>query len=322
MIRIGVIGTGRLGTRHAQHFAGLERCTVTAVADPNEEAAQAIAQELGAQAFTDCNEMFDEIDAAVIASPNFLHAEQAIACANAGKHVWIEKPMALTTADADRIVAAVEAHGVKSFVGFSVRFEGVIRTMQRLFDEGQVGDLVSIWSRRMSYSRHRNPESWRHSHTASGGFMSELLAHEIDWIVAIAGLPTSVYCRIATRVADDPRANEHVWMTLAFGPKASGMLEGSAMSFVPDYYRGVTGTEGGIYTQDWGRALVLSKGRDDSTALELDPSLDKYAHFLDVIEERCPSQADAAWGRSVVMVGEKALDSAVSGAVEPLLNVE
>jgi predicted dehydrogenase len=148
--------------------------------------------------------------------------------------------------------------------------------------------------------------------------MSELLAHEIDWIVAIAGVPTEVYCRIATRVADDPRANEHVWMTLAFGPNATGTLEGSSMSFVPDYYRGVTGTGGGLYTQDWGRALVLTKGRDDSTTVDLDASLDKYAHFLDVIEERCPSQADASWGRTVVMVGEKALDSAQSGRPEPL----
>jgi predicted dehydrogenase len=315
MIRIGVIGTGGLGTRHAQQFAQLERCQVTMVADPNTEAAHKVAQELGARACSDFTQMLDEIDAAVIVSPNWLHAEQAIACAEAGKHVWIEKPMALSIEDADGIVAAVAAHKVKSFVGFSVRFDAVTWTMRRLFDEGAVGDLVSVWSRRMGYSKQRTPGHWRSSYASSGGLMSEILAHEIDWVVALAGLPTSVYCRIASRDKDDPRANEHIWMTLAFGPDATGTLEGSSMSLVPDYYRGVTGSAGGLFTQDWGRQLVLSADGKSSEQVDPGESFDKHEHFLDVIEERCPSQADAAWGRTIVAIGQKALDSAVSGRI-------
>jgi predicted dehydrogenase len=189
--------------------------------------------------------------------------------------------------------------------------------MRRMYDEGLIGELVSIWSRRMNLFRRRTPDSWRSSYKLCGGFMSELLAHEIDWIVSLAGLPASVYCRIASRANDDPRANEHIWMTLAFG-SATGTLEGSWMSYVPDYYRGVTGTEGGLFTQEWGNALMHARGPKDCVPVKLDPPFDKYGHFLDVIEERCASQADAAWGRTIVTIGQKALDSATSGMAVPL----
>ena len=319
MIRIGVIGAGPNGTGNATRLAGLkQRCRVVAVVDPNAAAAGTLADTLGAKALTDYNEMLDAVDAVVISSPNFLHAEQAVACAEAGKHIWIEKPMALNTADADRIVAAVECAGVHSFIGFSVLFDPAIWRMRELVKAGGIGDLLSIWSRRMAFSDPAGRSSWRHDYSKSGGHISELLAHELHWIMDLAGMPRTVYCRKASRTHADPRDNEHLWITLGFGGEATGTLEGSQMSRVPDYYRGVLGSTAGLCTQDWGRQLMLFRGPKDAQQITPLPPFDKHAHFLDVLEGAEPSLADARSGRAVVYVSEKAIESALSGSVVKL----
>lgn len=319
MIRIGIIGAGPNGTGNARNLAQhAERCRITAVADPNREAGESLAAVYNARAVNEPSDMLDMVDAVVISSPNALHTAHAVLCADAGKHVWIEKPMALTTADADRIVTAVERANVASFVGFSVRFEAVMQGMRQLYDEGVVGRLVTLWSRRLNCPAGQPRKSWRSAYATSGGLMSELLAHEIDWIVNIAGMPTSIYCRIASSGEDDPRANDHVWLTLGFGAGATGTIEGSTMVMIPDYYRGIAGTEGAIFTQHWGQYLVVQRDKDSSKQVELGPAFNKHAHFLDVVEGRCASVADARWGRAIVAISEKALDSAVSGSAVAL----
>src|SRR6185369_7951915 len=119
MIRIGLIGAGPNGTGNVAKLAKhTSRCRVTAIADPVKAAAEKVAAVYGAKVFTKPEELLDDVDAVVISSPNFLHCEHAVAMASAGKHVLIEKPMALSVADADKIVAAVEKSKVASMVGF------------------------------------------------------------------------------------------------------------------------------------------------------------------------------------------------------------
>ncbi|NLF40357.1 Gfo/Idh/MocA family oxidoreductase [bacterium] len=319
MIRIGVIGAGPNGTGNAKRLAeDAKRCRISAVADPNPEAAKAFADAFGARAFGDFTAFLDEVDAVVISSPNFLHAAQAVACAKAGKHLFIEKPMALSIADAERIASAIDDNNVKSFVGFSVRFDPAIWKMGELFRAGAVGTAVTLWSRRMSFSGGAARKSWRNEYDKSGGLVTELLAHEIDWIINLAGMPKAVFCRKASRVHNDPRDNEHLWLTMCFDGETTGTIEGSAMSVVPDYYRGVVGTNGGMCTADWGRKLMLYTAKDKHEEVAPLEGFNKHAHFLDVLEGRTASCADARCGLNVVRVSEKAIESAVSGTVVTL----
>lgn len=314
MIRIGLIGAGGNGRGNVTRLAREgERCRIAAVADLDEKRAAEVAEPFGARATTDFTAFLDDVDAVVISSPNYLHADHAVTCAEAGKHVWIEKPMAITLDDADRIVQAVETAGVKSFVGFSIRFDGAVRTMRRKLDDGVLGSLVSLWARRMSYSPPAKRRGWRGAFSTSGGHISELQAHEIDWILDMAGMPDVVFCRLAGRYRNEALDHEHVWLTMGFGKSVTGTIEGSQMAPIADHYRGMVGEEAAVYTQRWGQEVVLQKGKDQVEQLELLPRFDKHAHFLDVIEGACESAADVHCGRRVVLVTEKALESARTG---------
>lgn len=316
MIRLGLIGAGPNGTGNVRNLLKHEgRCRLMAVADPNQEAAARVAAEYGGNAVADYREFLGTVDAVIVSSPNFLHAEQAVTCAEAGKHVWIEKPMALSTADADRIAAAVAGAGVVSMVGFSVRFDAVQQRMREVLDSGAIGQVFSIWSRRMTWSDPAKRQGWRSSFTQSGGLMSEIVAHEIDWIVDVMGAPSSVHCRVASQFHDAPGANDHVWMSLGFGADATGTIEASMMAQIADFYRGMVGDKGSLFTARWGQDLHLQTAKDKTEVLEAKTAFDKHGHFLDAIEGRCESVADARCGRQVVAITEKALESAITGQV-------
>ncbi|MGE5557994.1 MAG: Gfo/Idh/MocA family protein [Bacillota bacterium] len=315
MIRLGIIGAGGNGKGNARRLAEHKgRCRVAAVADPNKEAAEKLASDYGAKVYGDYRDFLGEVDAVVISSPNYCHKEQAVACVEAGKHIWIEKPMALSTADADAIVRAVDKAKVASFVGFSVRFEAVMQKMKEVYSSGQIGSLVSLWSRRLTCWNIK-PESWRADFEKCGGLISELIAHELDWMVDMAGMPETVYCRKLSRAVNHPLDNEHLWITIGYGGGATGTIEGSQMALIADFYRGLIGTAGSVYTKNWGNELAVQKTVDSSEALALSAPFDKYGHFLDVVEGKCASLADAAWGREIVRLSEKALESAVKGQV-------
>jgi predicted dehydrogenase len=313
MIRIGLIGAGPNGTGNVANLAKHSgRCRITAVADLLRPAAEKIASIYDAKVFSQPEEMLESVDAVVISSPNFLHCEHAVAMARAGKHVFIEKPMALNVADADRIVAAVEKARVESFVGFSVRFSGLVTQMKSMYEAGELGDLISIWSRRLCHLDF--PQGgWRNKFAASGGVMSELIAHEIDYVLGIAGMPAAVHCRKFSAYNDDPKANDHIWLTMSYASAATGTIEGSQISRVADYYKGMTGTKGGLHTRNWQRDLYFGKHQSEAEPVKLPPDFDKHGHFLDAIEGKCASLADARHGRNVVLITEKALESAVTG---------
>ena len=140
--RVGValIGSGRMGAFHAETLARrLPQARLAAVADPMPGAAERLAGALGAdRAYTDVAQLWDdpEVDAVVIAAPARSHADLVVAAAAAGRHVFCEKPMAVTLADADRAIDAARAAGVVLQVGFNRRFAADWRAARLLLDAG------------------------------------------------------------------------------------------------------------------------------------------------------------------------------------------
>ncbi len=319
MIKIGLIGCGKNGCGNIKHLSAFsDRCAIAAVADLNQDLAREAAAPYGAKVFTDYTDFFQDVHAVVISSPNFLHPDHAVTCAKAGKHVWIEKPMALSIADADRILAAVEEAGVQSMVGFSVRFGAHAVRIRKMLDNGDLGEVFSLWSRRMNYSDPAKHKGWRADFSKSGGLMHELLTHEIDWMVHMAGMPDSLFCRVTSREHQHPRDNDHAWITFTYGKGKTGTVEGSVMSPIADYYKGVVGSKGSVFDRMWGKELYHQKAGSDPVLMTCDEGFDKHRHFLDIIEGRCASVADAAHGRKIVMLAEKALDSAEQGCIVPV----
>ncbi len=318
MIKIGVIGAGGNGSGHARYYSESERAEVIAVADPDKSRAYALAREIDAEAFGNYRDFLDMVDAVVISSPNFLHRDHAVECAEAGKHVFCEKPMGLSAEQAEEIAAAVRDAGVQSFVGFSVRFGAQVQTMQAYKDEGRLGRVFSVWSRRLTYMDPAKREGWRVDHMLSGGLLYEINIHELEWMMALGGKVKSVFGRRMAREQQTPRANDHIWFMLNFGDDAVGMHEGSWCTACGEYRRGVIGTAGALTTERWGQKLFHARNGEKETQAEMCPRFDKRAHFLDVVEGTAESRADAQWGLEVMRAAEAVIVSANTGQVVPL----
>jgi predicted dehydrogenase len=316
MIRIGVIGAGPNAAGHARYFARSGRSKVVAIADPDLNRAHALASECQASAMEDYRDMLGDVDAVVVSSPNFLHHEHAVAAAKAGKHVYCEKPMGLSLAQATEIRDAIAEASVQSLVGFSTRFTEPVQTMLRLSGSGQLGKIISVDSRRLCNVTPAPPKHWRHNPSLSGGLLYEINIHEIDWMLAAGGPVESCYARSWAVDQQSKLSNDHIWVILNFKSGATGMHEGSWVSATPHYYRAIHGTSGAVATDEWGATVYYGEPGEERRALVLDPHFDLRGNFLDTIDHIAEPVADATWGLEVMRVAEAILKSAHSGNVE------
>lgn len=153
-IRVGVIGTGNIGTAHALSLAReVSGSSVTALFDVASERAESLAADIGARALPSAQAVIedDHVDAVVIASPDGLHAEQALACLAADKPVMLEKPLAPTLVDAQRVLDAEVLLGKRLIMlGFMRRFDPGYVAMKTALDEGEIGAALMV------HNKHRN----------------------------------------------------------------------------------------------------------------------------------------------------------------------
>lgn len=141
-LRLGVIGVGAMGARHAENIAhGSPEATLVTVFDAQPAAAARVAGSLGCDHAASLDEILrrDDLDAVVIVSPPRFHAEHAVAALEARKHVLLEKPMALTLADADRINSAAAKAGRRLQVGFMRRYDPAYVMAKRRIEAGDIG---------------------------------------------------------------------------------------------------------------------------------------------------------------------------------------
>lgn len=144
-LRIGIVGLGWVAGAHIETFKHVKGARVTAVSSRRELDPAVLKAQYGIplKAYQDYEQMLadPEIDAVDICTPHPYHADQAIAAANAGKHLIIEKPIALTWEDAKRVRDAIRANGVKAMVCFEVRFSAQFTLARSVLEQGLLGDL-------------------------------------------------------------------------------------------------------------------------------------------------------------------------------------
>jgi predicted dehydrogenase len=146
-----LIGAGVMARAHAQALCHSAGGRLVAVADSVVERARDVAQMCDAQPYADYRDMLDGVDAVWICTPPFLHREQAETCAAAGKHLFVEKPLALDIADCEAMIDAARTAGVKLTVGHVFHFYPVFQEAYRRFEAGELGDLVTCWCKRLAY---------------------------------------------------------------------------------------------------------------------------------------------------------------------------
>lgn len=183
LVHVGLIGSGRAGLIHGANIARrIERANLAAVCDASPENLAAAAAELGCpRTFADFREVCADpaIDAVVIVTPTFLHAEIACAAAAAGKHVFLEKPMAVTADECRAIEEACEAAGVKLQIGFMRRFDEGFRRAKAVLDSGQLGRVMIIKSTGRGPG---GPGPWMWDLKKSNGIVAEVNSHDLDSI--------------------------------------------------------------------------------------------------------------------------------------------
>jgi phthalate 4,5-cis-dihydrodiol dehydrogenase len=151
-IRSGLVGLGTAGRSLPQAVAKTTGFSFVAGADLRQEAREQYGAEFGIQTFDSVAAMCDlkDIDVVYVATPNPFHAEHAITALEHGKHVMVEKPMALTLEDCDRMIAAAEENRLKLMVAHTSSFNPPIRRMREIISSGRLGRVTQVHTLRYS----------------------------------------------------------------------------------------------------------------------------------------------------------------------------
>ena len=174
-LRIGVVGTGSLGFHHARLLRGIAAVDFRGFFEANEERARTVATELGIRAYPSLDALLDDVDAVSIVVPTSKHHEVAMAALAKGKHLLIEKPITVTLAEADEILALAEQKGVMVQIGHIERFNRAIRAALPYVDQP-----LFIDSDRLA------PFNPRGSDVA---VVLDLMIHDIDLVLTLTGAP-------------------------------------------------------------------------------------------------------------------------------------
>lgn len=190
-VRWGVLGAGGIAQRRTLPGMMLsENAELTAVMEISADNAERLRAKFGAKrAYTSDEALLNdpEIDAVYIASPVALHARQAKLAADCGKHILLEKPLALTAQEAQNVVRHCESRGVKLAAGFMMRYGAHVQAMKQALAEGKIGQLVSC-NAQFTCWYPEIPGAWRQrKETSGGGALMDMGVHCIDLIQYITG---------------------------------------------------------------------------------------------------------------------------------------
>ncbi len=232
-IRFGLIGCGKVAPRHAQSLTELPDARLCAVADVIESRAQRFAKEYRADAYTDYRRVLERRDVEVVSicAPSGLHAPMAIEAMQAGKHVIVEKPMAMSLRDADQMIATERTTGVKMCVILQNRYNPPMQDLRRVVDEGKLGRLLLgnatvRWYRPQEYYE----DGWHGTRAMDGGALMNQSIHHIDALQWLMGDAASVFAYTGT-LAHKMEAEDVGVVAVRFASGALGTIEGSTLTY-------------------------------------------------------------------------------------------
>lgn len=232
-IRFGLIGCGRVSPRHVQSIAEIEDARLVALADIVASRAERYAKEQQAEAYVDYRRMLEraDIDVIGICTPSGLHAQMAIDAMQAGKHVIVEKPMALNLPDADRMIATAESTRRKLCVVLQNRYNPPMLDLRRVVDEHRLGKILLgnatvRWYRPQEYYE----DGWHGTWAMDGGALMNQSIHHIDALQWLMGEIESVFAYSAT-LAHTMEAEDMGVAVLRFASGALASIEGSTVTY-------------------------------------------------------------------------------------------
>jgi UDP-N-acetyl-2-amino-2-deoxyglucuronate dehydrogenase len=235
-LRFGIIDCGRIAPRHAQAIADIPRemnIQLVAAYDLIDSRVQHYTKTYGGKAYTDYHQLLanPDIDVVTVCVPSGLHTQIGIDAARAGKHVLVEKPIALRPEDADDLIHACEEMNVTLGVVLQNRFNPPMRDLRALVDSGKVGRLylgsVTVrWYRPQEYYE----DGWHGTLDMDGGALMNQSIHHIDALQWLMGNVESVYAYTGT-LAHDMEAEDAGVAVVRFKNGAIATIEGSTLTY-------------------------------------------------------------------------------------------
>jgi predicted dehydrogenase len=251
MIRVGVVGLGKMGLSHLSMIRAHPDVSVEAVVDSAAYILGVLSKYTGLKVFTDYDEMLDtvELDAVLVATPTRFHASMVRKALERGLHVFCEKPLCLTAGESAELAELAALRGLVTQVGYHNRFVGAFREVKRLLEVGAIGRVTHILAE--SYGPvvlKAKGSTWRSKRTEGGGCLYDYAAHPLDLATWFAGEPVGVGGTILGSIFSENTEDE-VFSTLYFADGVSGQL---SVNWSDESYRKmttrmtVTGTAGKI----------------------------------------------------------------------------
>jgi len=200
IINVGVIGLGRLGQVHAQAYRSLKNVNLYSICDISDRRLSRTAKKYRVKkTYHDYREMLEnsKIDAVSLCLPNYLYHPTAIAAAEMGKHIFVEKPLARNSREAEEILKVVKKNNVKCAVGFSLRFDYRFRALKQILLNGSIGKVKSASAGMFGSPFHGLVPKWLFDREKiGGGVLIDLGCHMIDLMRWYFGNPSSIFASL------------------------------------------------------------------------------------------------------------------------------
>lgn len=323
MLNFGLIGCGAMGRELGAAVAeDVAEAAVVAAFDPYRPNMESFCEESGAAPADSLEELLARADvgAVMVASPSNLHREQTIAAAEAGKHVFCEKPMALSLADCDAMIAACDGAGVKLMVGHSMRLYPLTRRLLELARGEELGaPLYAFGAYFFSGFKDRPSGIWHLDRSGSGGLLFHMAIHQIDLLQAALG-PAERVQYLGGRYGEQVHDFHDVCsLLIRFRSGATATLVSSGIS--PVTWREMTFLFSGGFARLDSPWSYLEYGPDEAHLVRVEPNdmsdpeavpmeLTSFTRW--VLSDE-PPVFTASEGRAAVAVAEAAQESEASG---------
>ncbi len=320
MIRYGIIGCGNITlTRHLPALRKLENVEVVALSDIKEEQAKKAAHKFGiGKWFKDYREMLKEsVDVVLISLPIPLHAKVAVDVAEAGKHIDLEKPMALNLEEANMIEKEVKRNGVKICIGHTQRFMKIVKKVKEFLNKDEIGEIFKIKASicfKVDWKKHRGSQWRRDPKSIGSGPLMDFGCHYIDtFLYYLEDEVMRVYGEEGKFVHKERISEDNFLLFLRFKKGAMGVLDLSETQHLQDTSVEVHGKKGSISYLTWGDEIkIYHENQEERIKLESinDPFLDLHAEFIKSLERNTLSPVPAEEGKKVVRIIEAGYESA------------
>jgi len=230
MLKFGLVGCGRIADRHATLLSGdaIPGASLAAVCDIDAEKARKYGERFEVPFYESYHDMLksEDLDVVSILTPSGMHAENVVELAEYGKHLVVEKPMALKLSDADRMIRSCSENKIKLFVVKQNRFNLPVQKLREALEGDRFGQLVLgtvrvRWCRKQDYY---DRDSWRGTWKFDGGVLTNQASHHIDLLEWMMGEVESVFAR-STNALVDIEAEDTAVVTVKFKNGALGIIE-------------------------------------------------------------------------------------------------